>query len=138
LTLSQCETQSCLLFHAPFYSVSMAPTQIIMPTIQDTFFHRLILFTSQYTPYVQGSTLFEKLNLLLRKPEVWREKVLVDKKVFEQMLVADFELQLAYVDNYSSKAEFTLIFFEYDNVQYEFYCMLVRKKIVLVFFRKSI
>lgn len=109
-----------------------------MHTIQDTFFHRFILLTSQYAPHVYGSTLFYKLNALMRRPNVWKEKILVDRKVFEQMLIADFDLQMAYVDNYSSKSEFFLIFFEADNIHYEFYSMMVRKKIVLVFFRKSI
>jgi len=104
----------------------------------DRFFYRFVLFTPQYAPHVKDSQFFERIKERITSAANWNEKIFVEKSVFEQMLSNDEELEMAYVDVYSWTAYFILVFFEIDEINYEFYCMIEKKEIILFFFRKGI
>ncbi len=107
-----------------------------MDQICDRFLYQFVQDTPEYTPFTTDSELY--IHLLARMVDVenWDARIEIERTDFEKMLSNNHELEMAYVDLYSDSAWFVLLEFEIVDNKYEFYCMVDKQEMVLIFFRR--
>ena len=69
--------------------------------------------------------------------ENWDARIEIEQSDFEKNLAKNHELAMAYIDLYSESAWYVLFEFEIARAEYEYYCMVSRKELVLIFFKGS-
>jgi hypothetical protein len=69
--------------------------------------------------------------------ENWDTRIDIERSDFEKMLSNNSKLELTYIDLYSNSAWFVLLEFEIAGEQYEFYCMVDKQELVLIFFKRG-
>jgi hypothetical protein len=104
--------------------------------MKDRLLTHIVWFTPEYAPHVKGSQFYEQLIDRIVDVEKWDSKILIDIEYFEKLIYDNYELATAYIDLYSKTAKFILLPFEIEKVDYQFYCMVDRKEIIMIFFRK--
>lgn len=85
--------------------------------------------TSDYPKYVMLTNRFENF-------ERWPETIKITRKEFEKELHKDPVLVDAYLDVFSTEADFYLCRVTYDYTTYHYCIMSLNKQIVLLYYRK--
>ena len=67
--------------------------------------------------------------------ENWDERIELDRDVFEEYLSINYDLQLAYVELYSTTAQFFSLTLGMKEDFYGFYCMTDIGRVNLIFYR---
>ncbi len=108
-----------------------------MDQICDRFLYQFVQDTPEYTPFTTDSELY--IHLLARMVDVenWDARIEIERADFEKMLSNNHELEMAYVDLYCDSAWFVLMEFEIIEDKYEFYCMVDKREVVLIFFKRA-
>ena len=106
--------------------------------VQDRFITYLTMNKVEYTPFSNdiNEFLFSKLEMRLIEVEQWEATFPIDRKIFEDLIINNNELVDAYVELYSKSAKFFVSEMEIRSEVYEFYMMVLKKRISLVFYRK--
>jgi len=105
----------------------------------DLFLERLTAVNKQYTPFSRSihDGTFYNLEARLIDVENWDCAVEVERDCFEGFVGRNEDLAFEYVELFSLDAVFYLIEFSIAGYSYEFYMMLLNKRIELTFFKKS-
>lgn len=105
-----------------------------MHCINYTLLQEIVLNYPQYYPYTPGVKPFSFLSWVIRYEMDLRKNISISKTIFERMLCRNDDLALVYVDNYSSLADYVMVTEKIQNQYYEFYAMLMNRKVKLIFF----
>src|SRR5689334_18642460 len=97
------------------------------------------LNTQQLTPitYVKDSILYGLLLNKFERFERWRNTRKISKQEFEIHLSKSEELTDAYLDVYHKTAKFYMCTILYGQIQFDYYVMMHRNRIILFFFHTS-
>ena len=105
----------------------------------DKFMIRLTRAKDDFTPITMeySDVIFSKLEMRLIEIGQWEDATFeIERQDFEKYLNQNSDLQNYYIDMFSKNDRFFVSEMEIENQVFEFYMLVVNKRIALVYYRK--
>lgn len=100
----------------------------------DRFLYLLVTFTPEYSPHVRGSQFFSRLEKKITESRHWEEEIEISRNDFEEIIRGHEDLEMAYIDLYSTQLKFFKLQFRLKSNYYMFYAVRKNGEDILIFF----